>query len=914
MLRLLGKLFSIKPNEWEAVTYFFSIILILSFGFSISRSIGMTLLVEYLGGEILPNIFMLIDLSAMFGLLIYAHYTKTKSAISILGVFLLIAIVFSIAARFLFFLKDDWVYGLFMVGFFFIYILISIHITSVVAEYFSTVQLKRVTGFINAGFPIGGALGGGTLILLLQFIDPKWLVLVLAVTSLLGFILVRRVDARLSPIRSGHSISQAKRSPVKEMLGAFSYIMHSKLMIYMALGLLLFVIASKLLEYQYQGMIYPEEFKDATERATFFATYEFFGNLAWLLIQLFFTSRIIVRLGVGPSNMLHPILMGGVAVGLLFHFGFITGIVAQFVNQEMRGGLRTPTNNLLFNAIPPNMWGATKAFLNGIVFPVATVIASLSLIALRETVLLENLELILPLLVLGLSILSVLVAFPQWAAYNDGVFGLLNRTLFARRANVGKTASLNHIIEEKLQSTDGQDAIAALEMVRVMKMRSFTQQVGRLLRRTSDLRVKRHCVETLATLPKSEAVMTHLVNAIKVERNPNILILLLDELRQFSPRDPIVHRVVENLLEHPVPAVFGMACLCLYETPTYSHKNNLEERILLRLSKSDLPEFHHYLNALGALRKSDYRDLVKPFLEDKNLDVQLAAFTAHIKMLEAEGQLDLYKQSFIEALNSPSKEMKIAALHALKECTPPDDWTPVIRLLGAKDRTIVHESKELLRLTLSSCRNSLIQQAFNEEVPVEEKLEILSLVYQRMSAKQRDRLEKHADHALQRFLHTQALLLLYHEHLSGHRVDTLIEKILQEIADNYLLTTLSVITFAANENREFFQRVARGLKSDNRANLGNTLEVLSNVPEKRLVNRLLRYFEEHPGSIPAIDKLYQELFDEPLQINEQNYFDQLLAIDNKLLRASLHYAQKDRNNKLNLLYESGQTKELLGLV
>lgn len=917
MLRFLGRLFSIKPNEWEAVTYFFLIILVLSLGFSISRSIGMTLLVEYLGPDVLPKAFILIDLSAMLSLFGYAHYTKTRSAISILGFLMLFAMSFSVIAGVLFTFDYAWVYGLFFIGFFLIYILITIHITSVVAEYFSAVQLKRVTGFINSGFPIGGALGGGVLILLLQFISPHWLVFVLGIVCGIGLLLVRRVNMRLSPIRSGHSSStQKRRGPLRELQGAFYYIMHSKLMIYMAIGLVLFVISSKLLEFQYQGMIYPEKFADPKERATFFATYEVFGNLTWLLLQLFLTSRIIMRLGVGASNILHPVLVGSVSVGLLFHFGFITGIIAQFVNQEMRGALRTPANNLLFNAVPPNMWGATKAFLNGIAFPLATVIASTTLIVLKDNVSDEDLQVLLPMMVLGLSLLGLIIALPQWAAYNDGVFGLLNRTLFARRANVGKSASLSHVIDEKLQSADPQHVIAALEMVRVLSMKSFTQQVGRLLRRSEDYKVKRHCIETLSNLPQSEAVMTHLVNALRVERNLDIIILILRDLSKFRPSDPLVHQVVERLLQHPHPKIFVEACLCLYITPNYADKTTLEERILIRLSRPDLPGFYYYLSTLGELRRPVYSYLVTPFLDDSNQEIRCAAFTAHIKMLEAEGQLDPYKNSFIDALDSPSKEMKIAALHALKECSPPDDWMPIIRLLGSKDRSIVHESKELLRLSLSVCKPALVQQAFNEEVPVEEKLEILSLVYPRLNLKQREELARRADHAFQQYIRMQALIFLYQQApvVTHPQIRPLMEKILQEISENYLLTVLSVITYTANENREFFQRVARGLRSQNRANQGNALEVLSNVAEKHLANRLLRYFDERMTDLDSYNKVYQELFEEELELRQDNFHEHLLAIDNDLLKSCIYYSEQDQSKKINLLYESQQTRDLLGVV
>jgi hypothetical protein len=72
---------------------------------------------------------------------------------------------------------------------------------------------------------------------------------------------------------------------------------------------------------------------------------------------------------------------------------------------------------------------------------------------------------------------------------------------------------------------------------------------------------------------------------------------------------------------------------------------------------------------------------------------------------------------------------------------------------------------------------------------------------------------------------------------------------------------------------EFFQRVSRGLLSDNRANQGNALEVLSNAGEKYLVNRVLKCFEEGFNQ----------------QLNIDNYEAELFALDHPMLNECLIY-------------------------
>jgi len=940
--RFLGNLLSIKPNERDGVFYFFLVLLIFSFGASFARSVGMTLLVGEMGGKTLPLMFVFIDLSVMLGSPVYAHYTKKSTGLAILGFFLLATAVFSILAQLLFILKDnwwleqDWVYGLFFVGFFFFYILINIHISSFVASYFTAVQVKRVTPIINAGFPIGGALGGSVLLVLLSVfhIQPQNLVAILGVSCIGSYWLLRVINARFSPVRVGSlqpSSSQSK-GPLSESLIAFKYIIGSKLMIYMSLGLVLFVIASKVLEYHYQTIIYYEVFQDATQRAKFFATYELFANLAWLFIQLFLTSRIIMKLGVGASNVLYPVLAAIMSLALLIFFYqveeplsnsfaimLVLGILTQFVNQEMRGTLRTPVNNLLFNAIPPNQWGVNKAFLNGIVFPLSTVTVGIFLILitsennvsiLHSVFPKDKLHYLLPLVALIVSLLGILAALPQWAAYNKGVFGLLNRELFSRQTDVKlkgwSNNSLKQVIEQKLSSVDPYHVVAALEMIRVLRLSYFINQVGELLLKNQIFKIKEHCINTLAALPQSSISVNYLVDALQTEEDAEVLPLILKNLAKFQLVD--FNATIEKLLVHKNTQVFVEACLCLHKHPNYQHKDSIERRILARLQRSSSStDIALYLYALGELRHSYYSSRVLPFLESDDNKIRLAAFTAFIRMLE--GQLEPHKELLIKALNSPDKEMKIVALRALKECQSLDDWSPIIELLGARDRTLVAESKELLRLSLGTCKSALISYVFSDKISVQQRFEILSLIYSKLNPEQHKQLQQRADESLKKFVQINGLLKIHESLNYPSKVYDLIAKILQEIAEEHLQHILTIITFASDQNIEFFQRVSRGVLSLSRANQGNALEVLSNAKEKYLVSRLLKYFDERLTDIKSVSRIYVALFGE--QLNENNYETQLQILDNHMIDACLLYLFKEKNHTLELTNVRTRVRELM---
>lgn len=957
LTRFFASLFPIKSNEWEGVIYFFFIMLIYSIGASFSRTIGTTLLVSHLGGDKLPLALIIVDLAVMVGSLAYAHYTRKVTGLAILGFFFLTNALFAAIVQGLFFLHElfeqglplgqtnlslEWVYGFFFVGFYFFYILISIHIGSVIASYFTAVQVKRVMPLISAGMPIGGALGGALFMFFLNMFQfqPQRLVFVLGITSLMSFGMLYLVKRHLTPVRASVD-NRSTKGPVKELVGAFKYVASSKLMIFMSIALMFFVITSKLLEYQYQVIIYPKIYPSENERAAFFATYEIFANLMLLLIQLFVTSRLIVSLGVGASNLLYPVLSGLCALALTVYFtqfyaiphalpvsypdsAMMLGlaIFTQFVNQEMRAALRAPAHNMLFNAIPPNQWGTNKAFLNGIVFPISTVIVGTLTIflagntgsssaVLNDHVLLASqleaeytVAYILPLIALIASIFGILISLPQWAAYNQGVFGLLNRELFDGRsgelkANT-KSNSLRQVIEDKLSSYDHYHVIAALEMIRVLRLNYFAVQVGNLMLRTSNVEIKKHCINTLSALPQNNTNITYLIEALRVEKDERVIPLLLKSLSLFKNINLNNH--IEKFLTNKNAAIFIEACLCLYRHPLYPRKQEIERKILARVRRPSDPgekaDLALYLYALGELKKPHYSGVALPFIQHENQEISSAAFTAYVRMLE--GKLEEHKDMLITALSSPAKETRITALRALKECQPLQNWLPIIHLLGVKDRAIVSESKELLRLNLADCKPALIEHIYSEAATVQERFESLSLIYNKLSDTQQKKLRDMADDSLKRFVRVNGLIRLHAVINWNTKTYDLIYKILQEIAENYLLNVLTVITYASEQNLEFFQRVSRGLLSNSRANQGNALEVLSNASENYLSSRVLRYFDEKITDVNSISRIHTALFGENLRIDESNYISELIRLDHPMLRACLHYFQREKTGQFKL--------------
>jgi len=219
----------LRKQEKNQVIGFFLVFLIISIASTIGRSIAMTLLIGNLGIESLPIMFILVDGMVFFGSMIYAKYTARTPSIKIFQILILIFALFTGCMRFVFFLGIPWVFGVFFVGYFLTFILVSIHSGSFVATYLTSIQLKRLSSLIYSGVQIGNMLGGILLVFLLGFFSPEWLLLAVPFFALLSLLGVRWVGKMTAPIFS-HSPAPKKKSAWQNTKETFNFTLTFPLM------------------------------------------------------------------------------------------------------------------------------------------------------------------------------------------------------------------------------------------------------------------------------------------------------------------------------------------------------------------------------------------------------------------------------------------------------------------------------------------------------------------------------------------------------------------------------------------------------------------------------------------------------------------------------------------------------------
>ncbi len=256
------------------------------------------------------------------------------------------------------------------------------HFWTFSGDYFDTLASKRLVPLFTVGASLGGLLGGVLTVLALRRLPPVALIdawAVLLGASALMLRLARRPLRRWGPLE----LEEADETSVASLKGAARHLGSSALAGWMLVASLGMVLALFLAQYLYSE-IFVRSFETPEALASFFGVYLAVSNLAEVPFEIWVTPLLIRRLGVPAANLVHPVLMLGAFGGLFFRYGLGAAIAARICREPLDNALSTPVRSLLYNAMPIQLRGRMRAFLEGIVFYAAMSLAGAVLLVLER--------------------------------------------------------------------------------------------------------------------------------------------------------------------------------------------------------------------------------------------------------------------------------------------------------------------------------------------------------------------------------------------------------------------------------------------------------------------------------------------------------------------------------------------------
>jgi len=357
MNKLLLRLFDIREGEaFRAVAMFIYIFLLIA-SLMIVKPIRNSLFLVRFGVEKLPYVFILVALFSAIVASVYSRYAK-KARLNILTISTIVISIFSLLA-FWAALSLGYRAGWILYAFY-IWVAIFGVITSaqfwLLANYvFNAREAKRLFGFIGSGAISGGIFGG----YLTNYLAPR-----LRTENLIffciGFLLICILLVR-SIWKKRHLLKQPRHEETGD--NPVKLILSSRHLSYLTGIIAVGVIVANLVDFQFSAVA-SREILEADRLTAFFGFWLSTLSIVSLIIQMFFTGRIMKHLGVAASLFFLPLglLLG--AAALLFYPVLGTAIILKVSDGSLKHSINKAGTELLSLPIPHMIKNRTKAFID----------------------------------------------------------------------------------------------------------------------------------------------------------------------------------------------------------------------------------------------------------------------------------------------------------------------------------------------------------------------------------------------------------------------------------------------------------------------------------------------------------------------------------------------------------------------
>jgi AAA family ATP:ADP antiporter len=146
---------------------------------------------------------------------------------------------------------------------------------------------------------------------------------------------------------------------------------------------LLFAITSTFLYFQ-QASIVSRSFTDRGAQTAFFASVDLAVNVLTLVVQLLFTGRIILGLGVGLALAVLPAITIVGFSALAFAPTLFAIALFQVIRRAGDYAIARPTREVLFTVVPREDRYKTKGFIDTFIYRLGDQVGAWSVALLRE--------------------------------------------------------------------------------------------------------------------------------------------------------------------------------------------------------------------------------------------------------------------------------------------------------------------------------------------------------------------------------------------------------------------------------------------------------------------------------------------------------------------------------------------------
>lgn len=369
-----------RPGEYRRTALMFLYLMCVLLAYYILKPSSRALFLTRFNTDHLPYLYMVMAVSGGILAYFYSRIAVKWSLNAAVNASIIFVVLCLLELWQLLDTGQSWVYYVFNVWVSLFSLVLVSQGWLVASQVFDAREAKRVYGVLAGGAVLGAAVGGSLTAQFAAAVGTRNLLMVSA-----AFVLLAYVFYRLLLLQPGVNLEKARGATREEIefsvrdIGQ-AVMQRRHLQVIVAILTVTYVVDT-LVEFQFNSMAVRGRTGDQLT-AFLGGFYGLYLNLATFFLQIFLTSWIVNRFGVGGTLLAMPIGIGCASGAMLFSPGVWAAGAARLIEASTRYSLNRTGMELLYLPLPDDLKQRTKAFVDVFVDRMARGLGALVILAL----------------------------------------------------------------------------------------------------------------------------------------------------------------------------------------------------------------------------------------------------------------------------------------------------------------------------------------------------------------------------------------------------------------------------------------------------------------------------------------------------------------------------------------------------
>lgn len=593
------------------------------------------LFISELGADSLPFGYLLVAITAVFSSYFYSKAIRRFSLvkITILSLVIISLVFFALGIVLNYHLANK-------IILYFYYVFVSLFAVVSTSQFwifanmvFNSREAKRIFGFIGAGAIAGGIFGGYLTSFIASNFGNEYVIFIASGLILCCIPIIQKIyNLRI------RFLNVFKRKQVIEKQdglenSSVKLIYNSKHLTYIALITGISVLVAKLVDFQFSDFA-NKAIPDPDDLAAFFGFWFSTFNVFALIVQLFFTNKIVNKLGVSSTLLILPLSIGLGGLLFLTFPELLVLVIIKGIDGSFKQSINKAAIELSIMPIPLDVKNQAKSFIDVVVDSIATGFAGFLLMFF--IIKLDLSTAYITVIVLLFVFIWILLIYKLREAYFDSFKKNIQKTLTYRTDNKDAKKREINLSDIKIVLKQGNESavLNMLDRLKDYKLKDLQNSVILLLEHPSH-KIKIAALEFLEVFDDNNILEKVIV---LVDSKDDILVY--KALEYILGHSPITEDDFFNTyLDHEDEYIANGALLALakksennyYLRDAYHLKPRLESKIKLLTSKNeDIREkvLFGLLLSIAYSRSLNHYDLISKYLKSTKPTIVKFATTA----------------------------------------------------------------------------------------------------------------------------------------------------------------------------------------------------------------------------------------------------------------------------------------------